>query len=92
MSQPVSPAARGHLRLALPPAPRRRRESRVLLLARAGVAALALFAATLVAWLFVALALAPLLWRRAPLGLRVTPMRAREARVIKLQPRQALPS
>ena len=64
----------------------------MLLLARAGVAALALLAATLVAWLFVAFALAPLLWRRAPRGLRVTPLRTREARVIKLEPRRALPS
>jgi hypothetical protein len=62
-----------------------------VLLARAVAASLALLAATAVAWLVTAAALAPLLWRRAPLGRRVTPIRAREARVIKFQPRQALP-
>ncbi len=82
------PAARGHLRLATAPVERRRRDSRVLLLARALVAALALLAATLVAWFAIALALAPLLWRRAPVRGRLRPLRAREARVIRLEPRR----
>jgi hypothetical protein len=63
----------------------------VLLLVRAALAALALLAATAVAWLATFLALAPVAWRRAPLGRRGTPIRAREARIIKLRPRQALP-
>jgi hypothetical protein len=50
-----------------------------------------LLAATFVAWLASAAALAPVLWRRAPLGRRVTPLRPREARILKFQPRQALP-
>jgi hypothetical protein len=83
--------ARGHLRLASPAQPRRRRESRTLLLVRAALSALALLGSTLVAWAITAVELAPVLWRRAPLGRRVTPIRAREARVIKLQPRQAVP-
>ncbi len=82
------PAARGHLRLATAPAERRRRDSRVLLLVRAALAALALVAATVVAWASIALALAPLLWRRAPVHGRLRPLRAREARVIPLEPRR----
>ena len=82
------PAARGHLRLATAPVERRRRDSRVLLLARAFAAGLALVAATLVAWLAIALALAPLLWRRAPVRARLRPLRAREAQVIRLEPRR----
>jgi hypothetical protein len=60
----------------------------VLLLARALTAGLALAAATLVAWLAIALALAPLLWRRAPVRGRLHPLRTREARVIRLEPRR----
>ncbi len=82
------PAARGHLRLATAPVERRRRDSRVLLLVRAALAALALVAATVVAWASIALALAPLLWRRAPVRDRLRPLRAREARVIPLEPRR----
>ncbi|HEY6001960.1 MAG TPA: hypothetical protein VIV57_03735 [Anaeromyxobacter sp.] len=63
----------------------------MLLLVRATLAALALLVATAVAWIVTFAALAPLFWRRAPLGRRVTPIRAREARIIKLRPRQALP-
>lgn len=92
MPLPGPPAARGHLRLAAPPAARPRAESRLLLLAAAAAARLALFLATFLAWTSTALALAPLLWRRAPLGGRLRPLRTREARVIRLQPRQqALP-
>ncbi len=91
MPHPGPPIARGHLRLASPAQPRRRRESRALLFLRAALCALALLGATMVAWVVVAVELAPVLWRRAPLGRRVTPIRAREARVIKLQPRQAVP-
>jgi hypothetical protein len=82
------PAARGHLRLATAPVERRRRDSRVLLLVRALGAAIALVAATVVAWFAIALALAPLLWRRAPVRSRLRPLRAREARVIRLEPRR----
>jgi hypothetical protein len=60
----------------------------VLLLARAAAAGVALIAVTLVAWASVALALAPLLWRRAPVRGRLRPLRAREARVIPLEPRR----
>jgi hypothetical protein len=83
--------ARGHLRLASPALPPRKRDSRVLLLVRAALAALALLAATAFAWLVTFAALAPLAWRRAPLGRRVTPIRPREARIIQLRPRKALP-
>ncbi len=82
------PAARGHLRLATAPVEQRRRDSRVLLLIRAFAGGLALAAATLVAWFTIALALAPLLWRRAPVRGRLRPLRAREAQVIRLEPRR----
>ncbi len=82
------PAARGHLRLATAPLERRPRDSRVLLLVRACAAGVALLVATLVAWVAIALALAPLLWRRAPVRGRLRPLRAREARVIRLEPRR----
>ncbi|HEX9051714.1 MAG TPA: hypothetical protein VF841_14380 [Anaeromyxobacter sp.] len=82
------PAARTHLRLATAPVDHRRRDSRALLLARALAAGLALLAGTLVAWLAIALALAPLLWRRAPVRSRLRPLHAREARVIRLEPRR----
>lgn len=89
------PAARGHLRLATLPAEPRRRDGRVLLLARAAAASLALLVVTLIAWTSGALALAPLLWRRTPLGGRLRPLQRREARVIPFEPRrrqqQALP-
>jgi hypothetical protein len=60
----------------------------VLLLVRAIAGGLALAAATLVAWFTIALALAPLLWRRAPVRGRLRPLRAREAQVIRLEPRR----
>ncbi len=82
------PAARGHLRLATAPLERRHRDSRVLLLVRAFAAALALLAATIVAWIGIGIALAPVLWRRAPVCGRLRPLRAREARVIRLEPRR----
>ena len=82
------PAARGHLRLATAPVERRRRDSRALLLARAVAAAVALLATTVVAWFAIALALAPLLWRRAPVRGRLRPLRTHEARVIPLEPRR----
>lgn len=91
MANPGHPIARSHLRLASPALPRRRRESRAALLVRAAAASLALLAATALSWLVTAFALLPVLWRRAPVGRRVTPIRAREARIIKFQPRQALP-
>jgi hypothetical protein len=80
---PGPPAARGHLRLAGPPAdPRRTVENRVVLLFRAVVSAIALTFLTVVAAVSAALALAPLAWRRAPVGVRLRPLRPREARVI----------
>jgi hypothetical protein len=84
------PVVRGHLRLATAPASALRRDSRLLLLARAALAILVLAWYTAVAWIGVALALVPLLWRRAPLGRRLRPQPPREARVIPFQPhRQA---
>ncbi len=94
MSYPGPPAARGHLRLAGPPVERRRvAESRVLLLLRAAVAATALAMLTVIGFISAALALVPLAWRRAPVGVRLRPLRAREARIIPFQrPRErALP-
>lgn len=88
MAYRETPAARGHLRLATAPVERRRRDNRVLLLARAAGATLLLVAATLVAWGSIALALVPLLWRRAPVRDRLRPLRGREARVIPLEPRR----
>jgi hypothetical protein len=90
------PAARGHLRLAGPPAERRRvAESRVVLLARAAAAAIVLFAVTVFAWTLAALAMLPLALRRAPVGVRLRPLHPREARVIPFQRpargREALP-
>jgi hypothetical protein len=95
VSQPGPPAARGHLRLAGPPAERRRvSESRVALLARAAAAAVLLAALTAFAWTLAALALLPLALRRAPVGARLRPLHPREARVIPFERsrgREALP-
>lgn len=92
MPLPGPPATRGHLRLAPPPAERPRAENKALLRVTGALARLALLFTTLVAWTSTALALAPLLWRRAPLGGRLQPLRTREARILKFQPRQqALP-
>jgi hypothetical protein len=66
-------------------------------MARAAATGLALAIATLVAWWSIAVALAPVLWRRAPLGGRLRPLRAPDARVIPFPQRrpqeqqQALP-
>jgi hypothetical protein len=82
------------LRLAGPPSERRRvAESRALLLVRAAVSAVVLSLLTLLAMLSAALALLPLAWRRAPVGVRLRPLRPREARVIPFQrpARKALP-
>jgi hypothetical protein len=87
VAHPGLPASRGHLRLAVAAAPRRV-DSRLVLLLRAAAAALAMLWLTAAAWLTAALALAPLVWRRAPLGRRVRPMPPREARVIPFQPRR----
>lgn len=89
------PAARGHLRLAGPPAERRRvAESRAVLLVRAFLAAAVLVLSTLIALGASALALLPVALRRAPVGVRLRPIRPREARVIPFQrpaSRKALP-
>jgi hypothetical protein len=79
--------SRGHLRLASDPAPRRV-ELRAVLLVRAAGAAIALLWLTAAAWISATVALAPLAWRRAPLGRRVRPIPPREARVIPFQPRR----
>lgn len=88
MPSRVPPAARGRLRLATAPVERRRRDNRVVLLVRAAAGGVALLALTLAAWASIAIALAPLLWRRAPVRGRLRPLRAREARVIPLEPRR----
>lgn len=95
MPHPGPPATRGHLRLAgSPPERRKVAESRVLLLARACAAATLLALLTLFAWALAALALLPVAWRRAPVGVRLRPLRPREARVIPFErrrEREALP-
>jgi hypothetical protein len=61
----------------------------VVLLLRAVLAALSLAFLSLLAWLSAVLALVPLAWRRAPVGVRLRPLRPREARIIPFQrPRQ----
>ncbi len=79
--------ARGHLRLAGGPAPKRRPERRVWLFVRALLAALVLAWITFAAWAGAVVALLPLAWRRAPLGRRLRPPRP-DARVIPLQARR----
>jgi hypothetical protein len=86
VSYPGPPAARGHLRLAGPPDERRRvAESRTLLLVRAAFGAIALLVLTVLACALAALSLLPLAWRRAPIGVRLRPLRPREARVIPFE-------
>ena len=91
MPQSGPPVTRGHLRLATPvDAPRA--ENRALLVLRAAATAVTMVWSTVAAWVAAAFALAPLVWRRAPLGRRARPMPPREARIIPFQPRrQALP-
>ena len=92
MSLPSPPPSRAHLRLAPLSADRARADGRLLLRVRALGAAVALALATVVAWLSMALALAPLLWRHGPAGRRLRAQAPREARVIPFQPRRtALP-
>jgi hypothetical protein len=76
------PSNRGHLRLAPPPSTPAPRDARILLVVSAAAATVALVFRTLRAWLSTALALAPLLWRRAPVGGRLRPLRAADARII----------
>jgi hypothetical protein len=91
VQHPGTPFARGHLRLASAPA-RRGMGRRVAAHVRAWLAILAAFLVTLAAWLMAALALLPLLARRAPVGRRLRQRPPREARVIPFQPRRrALP-
>lgn len=86
------PVARGHLRLATAPVDAPRAENRALLVFRAAATAVVMVWLTVAAWFAAAFALAPLMWRRAPLNRRVRPMPPREARIIPFQPRrQALP-
>jgi len=88
---PGTQFARGHLRLASAPVrhgPGRRLGRHV----RAWLTLLAAFLATLAAWFMAALALLPLLVRRAPVGRRLRQRPPREARIIPFQPRRrALP-
>jgi hypothetical protein len=68
-------------------------ENRALLLVRAAASAVVLSLLTLLAVLSAALALLPLAWRRAPVGVRLRPLRPREARIIPFQrdSRKAVP-
>jgi len=90
LSQSSRPATRGHLRLAGLPVERRPvAESRAALLLRAAAAQVALVLLTCIAWIAAALALLPIAWRRAPVGVRLRPLRPREARIIPFhRPRQ----
>lgn len=91
MQRTVTPFARSHLRLASAPV-HRGPGRRLARHGRAWLAILAAFLGTLVAWLLAALALVPLLFRRAPVGRRLRQRPPREARVIPFQPRRrALP-
>lgn len=67
------------------PAERHRVESRVGLFVRASAAAVVLAFVTAFAWTLAALALLPLLWRRAPMGVRLRPIHPREARIIPFE-------
>ncbi len=69
-------------------------ESRIVLLARAAAAAVVLAALTVLAWILAFFAMLPLAWRRAPVGVRLRPLHAREARIIPFERprgREALP-
>lgn len=91
MQQPGTPVARGHLRLASAPAPRRRAGNPLAAWLRAFLAVLGVAWLTAAGWLAASVALLPLVWRRAPAGHRLR-RRSREARIIPFQPRrQALP-
>lgn len=85
--------ARGHLRLATAPSPARRRaENRIALVLYALLASARVALRSAAAWGAAAMALLPLLVRRAPVGRRRHQQPRREARVIPFQPRrQALP-
>jgi hypothetical protein len=86
VAHPGPPAARGHLKLAGAPVERRRvAESRVALLARASAAAVVLAVVSVLSWTLAALALVPLVWRRAPVGVRLRPLHPREARIIPFE-------
>jgi hypothetical protein len=83
------PLARGHLRVAIPYAPKGPpRSSRLLLLVRAVWVALSIYVANVLAFAAAAVALFPLVTRRAPLGRRQRPVQ-REARVIPWPMRRA---
>jgi hypothetical protein len=56
-----------------------------VLLARAAAAAIVLALLTALAWTLAALAMLPLLIRRAPVGVRLRPLHPREARVIPFE-------
>jgi hypothetical protein len=79
---------RGHLRLAPPPGARPATESRARLVLRAVVSTLVVLLRSIAAQLGAVLALAPVAWRRAPLGRRASPLSTRQARVIPFQPRR----
>ncbi len=88
MSPSGPPLARSQLRLATPPTESHRADRRAWLLLRAVIAWFAIAWRTGAAIIGAAFALAPLAWRRAPLGRRVHPVAARQARVIPFQPRR----
>jgi hypothetical protein len=87
---PTHPAARGHLKIAAAPVPRRARDGRVILLLRALAIAVVVAWFTVLGWLAAAVALAPLAIRGGPRGRRLRPVQ-REARIIPFQRRNALP-
>jgi hypothetical protein len=85
---PGTPVARGHLRLAGAPVPRRPTQNRLVMSLRAVLCVLGVVWFTLAAWVAAAPALLPLAWRRAPVGHRLRPRPPQEARVIPFQPRR----
>ncbi len=85
-------AGRNHLRIApaAEAAPTPRRGARVLLFVRAVLAGFRIVLLNVAAVAAVAVALLPIVWRRAPRGRRLRPVR-REARVIPWPERRAAP-
>ncbi len=83
------PLARGHLRVAIPHAPKGPpRCSRLFLLVKAAWVALSILVANVLAFAAAAVALLPLVTKPAPLGRRLRPIQ-REARVIPWPLRRA---
>jgi hypothetical protein len=81
--------ARGHLRVAYTPPREGASDSRVALLLRSMLVFLRIAWVNLVAVIGVIAALAPLLHRRRPVGMRTTAIRPQPARVIPFAGRRA---